>query len=113
MGTATKTAVRSGCAVAEASMMGETELRGVEVAGARDAGMDPDALRRAFGLLEGWVRDGVIPGAAALVARGGKVAGEAYLGTARRGANVPVTSDTIWSLASVTKPFTATAVMLL
>ena len=35
---------------------------GVHVDGAWDAGCDPDALRRAFGLLEEWVADGVIPG---------------------------------------------------
>lgn len=93
--------------------MSETSLRGVDLAGTREAGTDPDALRRAFGLLEAWIADGVLPGAAALVTRGGKVAGEAYLGLARKADARPVTSDTIWSLASVTKPFTATAVMLL
>jgi beta-lactamase class C len=93
--------------------MGETRLRGVSIDGAREAGMNPDALRRAFSLLEGWVAEGTLPGAAALVARGGVIAGEAYLGLANRGPERPATSDTIWSLASVTKPFTATAVMRL
>jgi CubicO group peptidase (beta-lactamase class C family) len=93
--------------------MSEAEPRGADWTGARDAGMDPDAVRRAFGLLETWIQDRVLPGAAALVARGGKVAGEAYLGMAQQANAVPVASDTIFSLASVTKPFTATAVMLL
>jgi CubicO group peptidase (beta-lactamase class C family) len=93
--------------------MSETLLRGVDVTGARDAGLNPDVLSRAFGLLGAWIEQGVLPAAAALVARGGKVAGEAYRGLAKPAAGVPATSDTIWSLASVTKPFTATAVMLL
>jgi CubicO group peptidase (beta-lactamase class C family) len=93
--------------------MTEMNLRGIDTLGARDAGVDPDGLRRAFALLAAWIEEGVLPGAAALVTRGGKVAGEAYLGLARRSDGTPVTSDTIWSLASVTKPFTATAVMLL
>ncbi len=87
--------------------------RGFHTEGARDAGFDPNALRRAFGVLEKWIAQGVLPGAAALVARGGQVAGEAYLGLAHRAERRPVDSDTIWGLASITKPVTATAVMLM
>ncbi|MGH2458858.1 MAG: serine hydrolase domain-containing protein [Chloroflexota bacterium] len=93
--------------------MSESGMRGVDVARAGEASLDPDGLRRAFGLLEGWIDDGILPGAAAIVTRGGRVAGEAYLGVANRANGQSVSSDTIWSLASVTKPFTATAVMLL
>ncbi|HEX2323829.1 MAG TPA: serine hydrolase domain-containing protein [Chloroflexota bacterium] len=85
----------------------------VDVEGADEAGLDAEALRRAFDLLASWVKADVLPGAAALVARGGKVAGEAYLGLAHRAQQRAVGPETIWSLASVTKPFTAGAVMLL
>src|ERR1035437_8901002 len=87
--------------------------RGIDVDAAAEAGLNPERLAVAFGLLEQWVEEGVLPGVAAIVARGGKIAGEAYLGLADRVQNLPVTSETIWSLASVTKPFTATAVMIL
>jgi CubicO group peptidase (beta-lactamase class C family) len=87
--------------------------QGVHVDGARDAGCEPDALRRAFGLLEEWVADGVIPGAAAVVARGGRVAGEAYVGQSNIKQQRSVRSDTIWSIASITKPITAAAVLML
>ena len=80
---------------------------------AREAGFSPDKLRAAFALLEGWTGEGVLPGAGALVTRGDTVAGEAYVGLADRQAGRAVDAQTIWSLASVTKPFTATAVMLL
>lgn len=85
----------------------------IDVHRAHDAAFDPDALQHAFQLLSGWVDEGILPGAAALVARHGRIAGEAYLGLAHRAQQRPVDPDTIWSLASVTKPFTATAVMLL
>lgn len=86
-------------------------VRGVVVEGAREAGFDPHALRRAFDLIERWVARGVVPGAAALVARGGQIVGEAYVGD--RATGHPADSETIWGLASVTKPFTAAAVMLM
>lgn len=59
-------------------------MRGIDVTPAAEAGLNPEKLARAFGLLESWVAEGVLPGAAALVARGGKLAGEAYLGLADR-----------------------------
>lgn len=85
----------------------------VHLDGARAAGFDPDRLQDAFRLLTTWVEAGVLPGATAVVARGGRVAGEAYVGLAHQARRQPVDDQTIWSLASVTKPFTATAVMLL
>jgi beta-lactamase class C len=54
-----------------------------------------------------------LPGAAALVARGDATAGEAYTGIADKRSGRRVDRRTVWSLASVTKPFTAAAVMLL
>lgn len=95
------------------TQVGERGVQGIVTEGARDAGFDPAGLRRAFGLLERWVERGVVPGAAALVARGGRIAGEAYVGFANRAEQRRASSETIWALASITKPVTATAVMLL
>jgi CubicO group peptidase (beta-lactamase class C family) len=92
--------------------MPDPTVRGLQLDTARDAGLDPDALRRAFGLLEGWVAEGTLPAAAAIVARGGQIAGEAYVGDAQPDGR-PADSDTVWGLASITKPVTATAVLLL
>ena len=97
----------------EASGATEAIVQGICTEAAWDAGFDPTLLRRAFDLLEMWVERGVVPGAAALVARGGHVAGEAYVGLAHRAAGRRVTSETVWALASITKPVTALAVMLL
>jgi D-alanyl-D-alanine carboxypeptidase len=54
-----------------------------------------------------------IPGAALAVARDGKLVKARGYGVANVEHDVPVTADTVFELASVTKQFTATAVMLL
>lgn len=87
--------------------------RGIDLDGARDVGLSPDALRHAFALLERWTGDGTLPGAAALVARGGAIGAEAYLGQADPERGRAVDAATIWGLASITKPVTATTVLLL
>ena len=54
-----------------------------------------------------------IPGVALAVARNGKIVKARGYGLANVEHDVPVTEDTVFELASVTKQFTATAVMLL
>jgi beta-lactamase class C len=79
-----------------------------------DVGMDSRQLERAFELLRGWVEDGTLPGATALVARRGLVVGRRWFGDAvREPRRRPIGSDTLFAVASVTKPFTATAIMQL
>jgi beta-lactamase class C len=90
----------------------EDYLRGISIADEPGHEHNPAALRRAFGILERWIADAVVPGVGALVLHHGNVVGEAYLGTMRRGTDQPATSDTIWAVASVTKPFTAAATAL-
>ena len=88
-------------------------MRGIAISAHQGAAHDPATLRRAFGLLESWIAEGVLPGAAALVLHRGEIIGEAYLGAARRGTEHAVDSDTVWAVASVTKPFIAAAVLRL
>ena len=66
-----------------------------------------DALR----LIDDWIGPHGVPGVAAVVWHRGMVAAERYAGEARPGA--PVDAETIFPLASVTKPVTATVVMTL
>ncbi len=54
-----------------------------------------------------------IPGAAIAVVRDGKITKSKGYGVADLDHNVPVTSDTVFALASITKQFTATLVMML
>ncbi|MFE4681715.1 serine hydrolase domain-containing protein [Streptomyces sp. NPDC056721] len=58
------------------------------------------------------VRDGSLPGAVALVARGDRVEVETA-GSAALGAGSPMARDSIFRIASITKPITAAAVMML
>jgi len=76
--------------------------------------MDSAQLERAFELLRGWVEDGTLPGATALVARRGMVIGRRWFGDAvREPERRPIGPDALFAVASVTKPFTATAIMQL
>ncbi|MER7198929.1 serine hydrolase [Streptomyces sp. CB01635] len=58
------------------------------------------------------VRDGSLPGAVALVARGDRVEVETA-GSAALGGSTPMARDSIFRIASITKPMVAAAVMML
>ena len=63
-------------------------------------------------LLEARVSEGAVPGAVALLARGEQVEVQA-VGAAAVGGAVPMARDSIFRIASITKPITAAAVMML
>jgi CubicO group peptidase (beta-lactamase class C family) len=76
-------------------------------------GFAPDRLARidAF-LAERYVEPGLIPHAQVLVARDGAIAHFGHLGNAR-GDGTPVGPDTLFRIASMTKPIASTAFMML
>jgi len=69
-------------------------------------------LDRLHSVLYGYVERGEIPGIVALVSRGDDVYVET-LGTMAVGNSAPVKRDTIFRIASLTKPITAVAAMIL
>jgi len=69
------------------------------------------SLESAVSLVAGWVAEGVLPGAALLVSRGDELLVERCWGVADANRHVPATADTLWSIASITKPVTAAAFM--
>jgi CubicO group peptidase (beta-lactamase class C family) len=77
------------------------------------AGMDPEVLARIPARLKAFVDKGTIPGAVTLVERHGSVASIEAVGYLDLETKRPMRADTIFRIASMTKPFTAVGVMIL
>lgn len=73
----------------------------------------PEGLSRIDAVLSGFIAEGVLPGAAILVARHGKVVHRFTLGLKDIASGEPLAEDTIYRIFSMTKPVTAVAMMLL
>src|SRR5947208_15235443 len=78
--------------------------------GARDATVDFSAVRE---LIRVRLVEQVIPSLAVAVARNGTILWEKGFGWADRENRVPATEHTMFSLASISKPFTTTGLMTL
>ncbi len=78
----------------------------------RDAGR-PDLLEPAFRLVREAVERDEVPGAIALVARGGKVLRHEAYGLSDIENRLPFTTNTLCWIASITKPVTVAAAMTL
>ncbi|MBE1587909.1 serine hydrolase domain-containing protein [Nonomuraea angiospora] len=76
------------------------------------AGLSRAGLDRMRQVLAGHVERGSVPGLVALVGRGGETHVEA-LGTLHAGGAEPMRRDTLFRMASLSKPVTAAAVMIL
>ncbi|MFE3255295.1 serine hydrolase domain-containing protein [Nocardia sp. NPDC059091] len=63
-------------------------------------------------VLQAHVEDGGVPGAVGLIARGDRVE-TAAVGLAHAGGTVPMAADSLFRWASITKPLTAAAVLML
>src|SRR5437868_1747707 len=79
---------------------------------AQAAGVETDKLDAAFAIVAGWIDEGVIPGAVALDARRGRIAGVWAGGHLSSAPGAPLMRpDTVFPVASITKIVTATAVL--
>ena len=78
-----------------------------------EVGLDAERLARLERHFRVYVDDGRLPGWLIVVARHGRLAHVAAHGMRDREAGAPVTEDTIWRLASMTKPVTSVAAMML
>jgi CubicO group peptidase (beta-lactamase class C family) len=78
-----------------------------------DLGFDPARLARLDKHFAKYVDDGRLAGWQLAVTRGGVLAHESVYGWRDREADLPVTSDTVWRIASMTKPITSIAAMTL
>ncbi|MDP6579287.1 MAG: serine hydrolase domain-containing protein [Vicinamibacterales bacterium] len=76
-------------------------------------GMSSERLQRVDEYFQRFIDDNQIAGAVTLVARKGKVVHHSALGWKHKEANVAMTTDTIFGLASMTKPIVSAALMML
>src|SRR3989442_191748 len=77
------------------------------------AGAASDSLDPAFRLIRGAVQKDEVPGAIALVARGGRILRHEAFGLRDIEGQLPFTTNTLCWIASITKPVTVAAAMTL
>jgi CubicO group peptidase (beta-lactamase class C family) len=85
---------------------------GIEVDPA-DVGLDPERLDRLDAHFARYVDEGLLPGWLILVSRHGRIAHLETYGRRDMEADLPVEHDTLFLLASMTKPVTSVAAMML
>jgi len=87
--------------------------QGLPLAFPRTAGLSPDRLAEIGALMQEHVDQKKLAGAVAVVARRGKIAYLKSVGKQDIEADIDMTSETIFRIASMTKPVTSVAVMML
>ena len=78
-----------------------------------EAGFSPERLQRLTRTFQAHVDNGDLAGAVVLIARDGKLAYLEPFGFQNREDRIPMRTDAIFRIASMTKPFTSVAVMML
>ena len=98
------------------ALAGATALAAQELPRAarpEDVGLSAARLQRLSDRMKLGVDKGEIPGAVVLVARRGKVAYQESFGLRDPDTRAPMRADTVFRIASMTKPFTSLAIMML
>ncbi len=80
---------------------------------AEDAGFSSERLERIRSLMQADVEGKRIPGAVLLIARQGKIVSLMPVGFQNRSAKSPMKADSIFRIASMSKPITSVAIMIL
>ncbi len=80
---------------------------------AEDVGFSTERLKRLTDTMQADVDKGTIPGAVVMVSRNGKVAYLKAFGFQDREKQLPMKTDAIFRIASMSKPFTSVAIMML
>ncbi|MGZ3605023.1 MAG: serine hydrolase domain-containing protein [Thermodesulfobacteriota bacterium] len=76
-------------------------------------GLSKERLQRISAWIQGDIDKGIVPGAVVMVLRKGKIAYYEAFGYRDKEKKIPMTRDSIFRLASMTKPFTSVAIMML
>ncbi|MCE5251489.1 beta-lactamase family protein [bacterium] len=101
------------CIVCGFSLAALSWGQGLPSAAPGDVGFSPERLNRIAPVMQQYVDQNRIAGCLVLVARHGKVAYFKEFGMSDKEAGKPMKSDAIFRIASMSKPVTATAVMML
>jgi CubicO group peptidase (beta-lactamase class C family) len=89
-------------------------MSGLPTARPEAIGIDPERLSRAHDLLEKWAKDDKLPAATLCVGRRGRMVEPFFVGKHRPEPNAPaIKNDALFLVASITKPVTVTAAMML
>jgi CubicO group peptidase (beta-lactamase class C family) len=83
------------------------------VANPAELGFAPERVERITKAFQGWVDAGQIPGAVVLIARKDKIAYRNVVGFRDREAKAPMAADSIFRIASMTKPIVSVGAMML
>lgn len=94
-------------------LLGPVAASGLPLVDPAEVGLSDERLDRIRRVLQGHVEEGRIAGAVVLLARRGRVAFFESFGRRDREADVAMTDDTIFRIASMSKPITSVAVMTL
>jgi len=78
-----------------------------------DVGLSKERLQRISAWIQADVDKKVVPGAVVMILRKGKIAYFEAFGYQDREKNIPMTRNSIFRIASMTKPFTSLAIMML
>ena len=89
------------------------ELQRLETATPEQVGMSSARLERITEALKKEVSDGKLPGVVVIVARKGKIVYSGATGFQDKGANKPMTANSVFRIYSMTKPLVSVAAMLL
>jgi CubicO group peptidase (beta-lactamase class C family) len=87
--------------------------QGLPTVAPADVGLSQEGLARLEAVVQGYVDDEAIGGAVTLIARTGGQAHVRSYGMASQASGTPMRPDTIFRIASMTKPITSVAVMML
>ena len=102
------------CATMQSDVKGPSHFQGIPQASTpEEVAFSKERLQRISAWLQTDIDKKVIPGAVAMVLRKGKIAYFEAFGYQDREKNIPMTRNSIFRLASMTKPFTSLAIMML
>ena len=88
-------------------------IEGLPQAKPEEVGMSSARLARIGQVLDQDIKDGKMPGAVLAIARDGKLVFMQAYGYRDKAANIPMTTDTIFNIASMTKPMTTVGALSL